>query len=101
MIELDYYRNYKGPNLILAQVWKHESEKEEITEYIKEFYGEGNNWDGKLYTYEDIFPRRTGQKFYIEFLSDDGRKHWFHGYVGTEEQAFNPPLALPMNQSSI
>ena len=101
MIELEYYRDYKGPNLTLAKIWTHESEKEDITEHIKEFYGESNNWNGKLYTYEDIFPGRNGQKFYVEFLSDDGRKHWFHGYVGGKEQAFNPPLATPMDQSSI
>ena len=53
-----------------------------------------------LYTYEEIFPHREGEKFYIEF-ERNGRKHWFHGYVGSKEQAFNPPLATPMNQSSI
>ena len=57
-----------------------------------------NNWNGMLYTYEEI--HRKGEKFYIEF-ERDGRKHWFHGYVGAKEQAFNPPLATPMNQSSI
>ena len=101
MIELEYYRDYKGPNLTLAQIWNHESEKEDITEHVKEFYGESNNWNGKLYTYEDIFPGRNGQKFYVEFLSDDGRKHWFHGFVASQAQAFNPPLATPMDQSSI
>ena len=100
MIELEYYNEYKGPELTLAQIWKHESEKEDITELIREFYGEKNNWNGMLYTYEEIFPHREGEKFYIEFERDE-RKHWFHGYVGAKEQSFNPPLATPSDQSSI
>ena len=42
MIELEYYRDYKGPNLTLAQIWNHESEKEDITEHVKEFYDYNN-----------------------------------------------------------
>ena len=49
MIELDYYKNYLGPDLVLAQIWTHESEKETITDYMRDFYGENNNWNGMLY----------------------------------------------------
>ena len=28
MIELEYYKSYKGPNLTLAKIWTHESKKE-------------------------------------------------------------------------
>jgi len=99
MIYSEYYRDYKGPDLTLSQIWTHETKKEDITEVIRNFYGKNNNWNGKLYTYKDIFPGRTGDKFYIEFKSNDGRKHWFHGFVGSEKQYFNPPLITPMNQS--
>ena len=99
MIDFDYYKNYKGPHLILAQIWKIEDKKEDITDYIKTFYGEENNWKGKLYTYKDIFPDKDSKyKFYVEFLSNNGRKHWFHGFVGEQNQFFNPPLHTPMNQ---
>ena len=99
MIDLDYYKNYKGPHLILAQIWINEDKKEDITDYIKTFYGEENNWKGKLYTYKDIFPDKDSKyKFYVEFLSNNGRKHWFHGFVGEQNQFFNPPLHTPMNQ---
>ena len=38
MIDCEYYNNYKGPNLTLAQIWRHEEEKLDITEYIKEYF---------------------------------------------------------------
>lgn len=102
MIKSEYYQSYSGPNLTLAQIWKHGGEKEDITEYIKEFYGENNNWKGSLYTYNDIFPGKNyTYKFRVDFVDESGRKHWFHGMIGDKEQYFNPPLACPMNQSSI
>ena len=101
MIESEYYQEYRGPNLTLAQIWKQGEEKLDITEYIKEFYGPNNNWQGKLYTYDDIFPNKNNEyKFKVEFVDDTGRNHWFHGMVGEPEQYFNPPLASPMNQIS-
>tara|TARA_B100001059_G_C17296490_1_gene315309 strand:+ start:64 stop:369 length:306 start_codon:yes stop_codon:yes gene_type:complete len=101
MIQSEHYKNYKGPNLTRAQIWKHGEEKLDITEYIKEFYGYDNNWQGKLYTYDDIFPNKNHEyKFKVEFVDDSNRKHWFHGMVGESEQYFNPPLASPMNQIS-
>ena len=58
MIDSDFYKNYKGPNMTLSQIWKHGEPKLDITEYLKEFYGHDNNWNGKLYTYDDIFPNK-------------------------------------------
>lgn len=99
MIESEYYLNYRGPNLTLAQIWTHGEEKLDITEYVRDFYGHDNNWNGKLYTYNDIFPHRDYKyKFRIEFCDDSGRRHWFNGMVGKPEQYFNPPLASPYNQ---
>ena len=101
MIESEHYKNYKGPNLTRAQIWKHGEEKLDITEYIKEYYGHDNNWQGKLYTYDDVFPNKNHEhKFKIEFVDDTGREHWFHGMVGEPELYFTPPLATPMNQIS-
>lgn len=34
----------------------------------------------------------------IEFISNNGRKHWFNGNVGLPEQYFNPPLITPYNE---
>ena len=98
-MDCEYYQNYKGPNLTLAQIWKKKEERENITEYIQTFYGERNNWNGKLYKYSEIFPDKDlSYQFYVEFLDHTGRKHWFHGMVGEPDQIFNPPLASPMNQ---
>lgn len=99
MIDCEFYKKYKGPNLTCAKIWKNGEEKLEITEYIKEYYGNKNNWNGKLYTYDEIFPGRDYKyKFKVEFLDKSGRKHWFYGMVGKPEQFFNPPLSSPMNQ---
>ena len=98
MIESEYYQSYRGPKLTRAQIWKHDEPKLDITEYMKEFYGHNNNWQGKLYTYDDIFPHRDHKyKFRVDFVDDSGRRHWFHGMVGKPEQYFNPPLAMPSN----
>ena len=93
MIKSEYYQNYKGPDLVKATL-----NNVDIIEKIKVFYGEDNNWNQKLWTYEEVFQGNTGQ-FYIEFKSEDGRIHWFHGQIGKKDQYFNPPLATPMNQS--
>ena len=98
MIESEYYNNYRGPNLTRALIWRHGEEKLEITEYMKDFYGHKNNWQGKLYTYDNIFPHRDHKyKFRVDFVDNMGRRHWFHGMVGKPEQYFNPPLAMPCN----
>ena len=99
MIDCEHYKNYQGPNLTLAQIWKQGEDKLDITEYIKEYYGKENNWQRKLYTYEEIFPQKDHTyKFKVEFVDDTGRKHWFYGMVGESNQYFNPPLAFPNNQ---
>ena len=98
-MDCEYYQNYKGPNLILAQIWKKKEERENITEYIQTFYGEKNDWNGKLYKYSEIFPNKdSSYHFYVEFLDLKGRKHWFNGFVGGPDQLFNPPLAQPLSQ---
>lgn len=99
-MENEYYKNYKGPNLTLAQIWKESNYKINITEYIQLFYGNNNNWKGKLYKFKDIFPGKDHKyKFYVEFKSKDGKKHWFNGNVGEPEQYFNPPLASPIDEN--
>lgn len=95
-MDCEYYQNYNGPDLTLAQLWKTNCEKENITEHIQSFYGERNDWNGKLYKYSEIFPDKdSSYHFYVEFLDVKGRKHWFYGMVGEPEQIFNPPLSQP------
>jgi hypothetical protein len=98
-MDCEYYQNYKGPELTLAQLWKKNCEKENITEHIQSFYGKENNWNGKLYKYSEIFPEKdSSYHFYVEFLDHTGRKHWFHGMVGEPDQIFNPPQAQPLSR---
>ena len=49
MLESEYYEKYRGPNLIKCTY-----DNKDITDDIKKYYGELNNWNGKLYTYKDI-----------------------------------------------
>ena len=82
MIKSEYYNSYRGPNLTRALIWRNGEPKLDITEY----------------TYDDIFPHRDHKyKFRVDFVDDSGRRHWFNGMVGSPEQYFNPPLAMPCN----
>jgi len=96
MIDSEYYSNYKGPQLISAKIWKttEENNKEDITSHITNFYGENNNWNGKLYKYKDIFKDKGNYNFYFEFKSLDKRKQWFYGIVGDQDQYFPPIIKL-------
>ncbi len=97
MIYSEYYQNYKGPNLTKAIL----NDDKDITDLIKNFYGDKNDWCGKLWTYQDVFGYNCkGSKFYCEFHSEDKRKHWFHGFINNEKDNFNIPLHLPMNQDN-
>jgi hypothetical protein len=92
----EYYKNYRGPTLTKVTLDK----IIDITDIIKEVYGEENNWQGKLWKFKEIFGNECeGKQFYCEFHSEDGRKHWFNGFIEDKNQHFNPPLATPMRQN--
>ena len=94
MIELEYYKKYKGPELIKCIY-----NNEDITDKIKIFYGEHKNWSGCLWTYKEIFGEdSSGKNFRCDFKSEDGREHWFHGFIYDINQYMNPPLATPINK---
>ena len=95
MLETDQYLNYTGPNLTKVIL-----EDDDVTEKVREFYGENNNWCNYLWTYKEVFgPDSQGKHFRCEFKGEDGREHWFHGYINDINQYMNPPLATPMNQN--
>ena len=94
MIVSDYYLNYKGPKLTKATL-----DGENIIPLIQPKYGPEKNWSGYLWTYKEMFGDKShGKQIHCEFISEDGRKHWFYGYINDTNQYFNPPLATPMNQ---
>ena len=96
MIVSDYYQKYKGPTLMKATL-----DEQNITQLIQTKYGPEKNWSGCLWTYKELFGEKShGKKFYCEFISDDGRKHWFYGSINDINQYFNPPLATPMDQTN-
>ena len=95
MIQSDYYEDYRGPSLVKVTL-----NKKDITESIKEIYGEKNNWSGCLWTYKELFGSDSqGKHFKCDFKGVDGREHWFYGYIHDIHQYMNPPLATPMNQN--
>lgn len=64
----------------------------DITEKVRTYYGIDNNWQGKLWKYNDIFGIDSlNQRFYIEYTTRDQRKHWTFGFVNDINQYFNPP----------
>lgn len=93
MILSEHYKYYRGPKLIKAVL-----DTKDITESIKKIYGPDNNWQGCLWTYKELFGKDSyGKNFRCDFESDDGRKHWFYGFINDIQQYFNPPLATPYN----
>ena len=93
-MDIEYYKNYQGPNLIKATL-----NNEDITEKLRNIYGKKNNWQGKLWKYKEVFGNNCNNKdFYCEFCCENKRKHWFNGSIKDIDQYFNPPLFTPINQ---
>jgi len=89
MIESEYYENYHGPRLIKATL-----NNIDILESVQEKYGTGNNWQGQIWTYEELFGKDSiGQHIYCEFEDDDTVIHWFRDYVQDISLHFHPPKA--------
>ena len=96
MIISDYYQKYNGPTLTKATF-----DGENITQLIQNKYGSEKNWSGCLWTYKELFGEKShGKHFRCDFVSEDGRQHWFYGFIHDINQYFNPPLATPMNQTN-
>ena len=96
MIESEHYKNYHGPKLVKCILGS-----ENITDKMIELYGENNNWHGCLWTYKEAFGKNSyGKNFRFDFKSEDGREHWFNGFIHDINQYFNPPLFTPMNQKT-
>ena len=94
MLDSDYYEKYRGPPLVKCVL-----DNKDITNKMMEFYGKLNNWNGKLYTYKEVFGEDCNNKQYrLDFKSVDGRDHWFHGFIIDSNHYMNPPLATPINQ---
>ena len=94
MIKSEYYNNYYGPNMTSCVL-----DNKDYTDQAIELYGPANNWNGCLHTYKDFFGEESkGMKFRFDFKGEDGRTHWFHGWVDDENQFVNFPLATPISQ---
>ena len=92
MIQCEHYQSYKGPYLVKAIIGT-----EDITENMIELYGENHNWQGFLWTYKEAFGENAINKhFRFDFIGDDGREHWFYGFITDLNQYFNPVLAYTL-----
>ena len=97
MIICEHYQSYHGPQLVNAKLGD-----TDITEKIKALYGENHNWQGYLWTYKEAFGDKCVNKNYrFDFKGEDGKEHWFHGFITDINQYFNPPLHTPINQISM
>ena len=89
MLQSDHYKSYRGPPIVKAILGT-----EDITDEMKELYGENYNWQGCLWTFREAFGNKSVNKNYrVDFKGEDGRDHWFHGFITDQNQYFNPPLA--------
>lgn len=94
MIHCEHYSSYTGPKLVRAVL-----DMEDITDKMTEIYGPQCNWQGYLWTFKEAFGENSiNKQFRFDFKGEDGREHWFHGFITDLNQYFNPPLATPMNQ---
>ena len=94
MLYSEHYKSYRGPPLIKAVLGD-----EDITEEMIELYGENRNWKGYLWTYKEAFGEKSLNKNYrFDFKGEDGKEHWFHGFITDMNQYMNPPLHTPINQ---
>ena len=94
MLPCEHYDSYTGPKLIRAILGT-----EDITEQMNVIYGPQCNWQGYLWTFKEAFGENSLNKhFRFDFKGEDGREHWFHGFITDLNQYFNPPLATPMSQ---
>ena len=94
MLPCEYYKTYTGPKLVRVVL-----DTEDITENMSYVYGPECNWQGCLWTYKEAFGENSLNKhFRFEFKGEDGRDHWFHGFITDLNQYFNPPLATPTSQ---
>lgn len=91
MRECEYYRNYRGPELVSCWI-----DTVDYTERIREFYGPQNNWQGNLWTYEELFglpelSEKLNQRvrFKIEYRNSSGT-FWEYGFVSDPKQFYNP-----------
>ena len=63
-----------------------------ITENVKLFYGVNKDWNNKLWKYYEIFGKESlNNRFYIEYMTIEGRKYWTFGFINDLNQYFNPP----------
>ena len=94
MLPCEYYDSYTGPKLVRVVL-----DTEDITEQMNVVYGPQCNWQGCLWTYKEAFGENSLNKhFRFDFKGEDGREHWFHGFITDLNHYFNPPLATPMSQ---
>jgi len=65
----------------------------DITDTVMEKYGENCDCDGKLWRYHEVFSDcEIGDNINFEFISEDGRRHWFNTFIYDKNQYFNPSL---------
>ena len=94
MIICEHYQSYHGPQLVNAKLGD-----TDITEKIKELYGENHNWQGYLWTYKEAFGKDSyGKHFRLNFKDNNEKDHSFYGYINDINQYFNIPLHTPMEQ---
>ena len=97
MNNCDYYKNYRGPNLISVLV--NNIENNDLYNKISKLYGNDNNQCGKLYKSGDILNE--------SFLNDEimlnysptksGIPNWTKYIYKNKDEIINSPLFTPLS----
>lgn len=91
MLESNYYRDYRGPQLSQCLIDGHD-----YTEGMREVYGPNQNWQGCLWTYKEILEDFlklndcSNTHFRIEFCDGENRTYWTNAFVTDKYQYYNP-----------
>ena len=94
-----YYKTYTGPYLDSASIYLDSAsiEGEDVTELIRELYGEKCNWCEKLYTTKSLRKAGyVGKLLRMEFTRRNPNVPEFTTMIlKTLDTVINPPLFMP------
>ena len=87
-----YYKTYTGPKLTTANI-----DGEDVTQLIRELYGERCNWCEKLYSVRSLnHSECTGKLLHMEFERRNPNVPEFTTMIlETLDTVINPPLFMP------
>lgn len=99
MKDCEYYKTYRGPELVKATIGDIN-----VFEIINKLYGERRDWNGYIYDtnylkslIEDDIDNKT---LYMEFRRSNGRTDWTKALIEENNIIWNGPMFTPLSDNS-